>query len=423
MTRSTLPAALAALALCCLSSPARAEQAMTRDEIISLAKSAMKYSYWWGHGRWRTDGTDHGSCSGGCPSCTHSGHHGSDCSGLAAKVWQVPNPISVDSDAHPYSTSDFRYGTDHWTKVSRSELKKGDALVHNENGSGHVYIYESGDGWGSHWAYECKGCAYGCVHDLRTGSSAYVGIRRTMIIDRPALDAQFVGQGASVPADDQGKAQFKACTGAKFSYWFDLRDTGAASWTDVGASGKSAGQDVRLGVPTDTADPLTGTARASVSHNANPDVRPTGGNCNDKAGCQRTMFKLEGTAPATPGVVKSAWQLVDESRAWFGPKMYLTFNIVNCAPPAAADAGAPAEPEDASTAAPIDAGSDPSVEIDPTTPVAEVDAGSPPPATVPARDLGSAMVSSGCSASGLAAPSLAALLALAAIGFARRSRR
>jgi hypothetical protein len=29
------------------------------------------------------------------------------------------------------------------------------------------------------YAYECKGCADGCVYDLRTASSAYHAIRRT----------------------------------------------------------------------------------------------------------------------------------------------------------------------------------------------------------------------------------------------------
>jgi len=405
--------------------PARAEEPISRDQIISLAKSAMHYSYWWGHGRWRSDGADHGSCSGNCPNCSHGGHHGSDCSGLAAKVWQVPGPIGIDSDAHPYSTYNFRNDTSLWTQVSRSSLKRGDAMVHNSNGSGHVFIFESGDGWGSHWAYECKGCAYGCVHDLRTASSAYVGIRRNKIDDRPALDAQFVGQGADVPADDQGKAQFKACTGAKFHYWFDLRDTGSADWVDDGAAGKSTGQDVRLGVSSNTPDPLTGTARASVSHNANPDVKAAGADCNDKVGCRRTVFKLEGTAPTTPGVHRSAWQLVDEGRAWFGPKMYLTFNVVTCAPAAQPDAGVPATSGDASTAVRADAGDDPSVEIDSGTPVAEADAGSPPsakPSTPTTLDPGTSVVGPGCSASGLGAPSLFALLALAAM-LTRRARK
>jgi len=39
-------------------------------------------------------------------------------------------------------------------------------------------LWEKGDGWGSSTVYECKGCSYGCVHDTRTFSSSYHGIRR-----------------------------------------------------------------------------------------------------------------------------------------------------------------------------------------------------------------------------------------------------
>jgi MYXO-CTERM domain-containing protein len=151
---------------------------MTRAELINLAKSGVGYSYYWGHGSWRTDGASHGSCSGSCPSCSHSGSYGADCSGFAAKVWQVPSPIAVSTDSHPYSTYNFRNETTHWTRISRDATKQADCLVHNSSGSGHIVVYESGDPWGSFWAYECKGCSYGCVHNLRTASSDYIAIQR-----------------------------------------------------------------------------------------------------------------------------------------------------------------------------------------------------------------------------------------------------
>jgi hypothetical protein len=65
-----------------------------------------------------------------------------------------------------------------WRTVSRSSVKKGDAFVYHSNGAGHIFLYESGDGWGSMWAYEAKGCSYGIVHNLRTASSAYKAIAR-----------------------------------------------------------------------------------------------------------------------------------------------------------------------------------------------------------------------------------------------------
>ena len=163
-------------------------QAMTRDAVIALAKQAMGYSYYWGHGRWRTDGAQHGTCSGSCPSCSHGGGYGADCSGLAAKVWQVPSPIAVTTDAHPYSTYNFKYESTHWKAIAKGSVKKADIFVHHDGGEGHVFVYEKGDPWGNVWAYECKGCSYGCVHDLRPVYSIYVARQRDLIEDAADTD-------------------------------------------------------------------------------------------------------------------------------------------------------------------------------------------------------------------------------------------
>ncbi|ADO73130.1 SH3 domain-containing protein [Stigmatella aurantiaca] len=149
----------------------------TRDSAIVRAQSAMGFSYWWGHGGWK-EGAAKGSCSGNCPSCTHSGSYGADCSGFLAKAWVVPSSNSnMATDSHPYSTISFNSDTSQWTTISRDNLLKADALVYNTDGAGHTFLYESGDGWGSMWAYECKGCAYGCVHNLRTATTTYHAIR------------------------------------------------------------------------------------------------------------------------------------------------------------------------------------------------------------------------------------------------------
>jgi len=160
-----------------------APEPMTRNEIIDLAASGVDYSYWWGHGCWRTDGAEHGSCSGSCPDCTHSGSYGADCSGFAAKVWQVPSPIAVSDDAHPYSTREFRYNTTHWNPVSRDEALRGECFVYrnSSNTAGHIVVYESGDPWGNLWTYEARGCSYGIVHNLRSLSSSYIAIRRVNV--------------------------------------------------------------------------------------------------------------------------------------------------------------------------------------------------------------------------------------------------
>lgn len=154
-----------------------------RDAAIARAKSGVGFSYWWGHGRFRPEGpngSNNGSCSGSCPSCSHSGSYGGDCSGLVGKVWQVPSSNSdLTNDEHPYSTVNFDKDSSQWSTVSRASVEPADAMVYNENGHGHIFVYASGDGWGSMYAYECKGCASGCVYNLRTASSSYHAIRRT----------------------------------------------------------------------------------------------------------------------------------------------------------------------------------------------------------------------------------------------------
>ena len=94
-------------------------------------------------------------------------------------MWQVPSSnTDLTSDSHPYSTSDFYDDTSQWSTVSRDNLKDADAMVYRSGGSGHVFIYKNGDGWGSMYAYECKGCSAGCVKGYRTATSAYHGIHR-----------------------------------------------------------------------------------------------------------------------------------------------------------------------------------------------------------------------------------------------------
>jgi hypothetical protein len=149
---------------------------------IDRASAGVGFSYWWGHGRFQPAGpnaSNAGSCSGSCPSCSHSGSYGGDCSGFVAKVWVVPSSNSdMTDDSHPYSTLDFDSDTSQWTTVPRGSMQVADAMVYRSGGAGHIFLYEDGDPWGSMYAYECKGCSYGCVAGLRSASSAYHAIRR-----------------------------------------------------------------------------------------------------------------------------------------------------------------------------------------------------------------------------------------------------
>lgn len=132
--------------------------AVAVGEIMQRAASVVGYSYWWGHGRWRWDGADHGSCSGSCPSCSHSGGYGADCSGFVAKAWQVPGPSDIATDSHPYSTYNFRYESHHWKQINRSDTKQGDAMVYRSGGGGHIFLYDKANtaffpfrGWVVSW--------------------------------------------------------------------------------------------------------------------------------------------------------------------------------------------------------------------------------------------------------------------------------
>jgi hypothetical protein len=139
--------------------------------------SGVGFSYKWGDGCWDPSTSDYGTCGGTCPSCTHSGSWGADCSGFISKVWQVPRPQDATSCDHPYSTENFYNGANHWSDAARADARAADAFVHY-NGSGHIFLYESGDAWGWVMAYEAKGCSTGIQHDLRTAPSAYKLIRR-----------------------------------------------------------------------------------------------------------------------------------------------------------------------------------------------------------------------------------------------------
>jgi cell wall-associated NlpC family hydrolase len=151
------------------------------DNAIARAKAAVGFSYYWGGGAWTAGGatsSNKGSCSGSCPSCSHSGQYGADCSGLVAKAWQF-GAKALETNSHPYSTASFVNDTSSWSTVSRSSLRKGDALVYNSGGAGHIVIYEKGDGWGTPTVIECRGCAYGCVYNARSFASNYHAIRRS----------------------------------------------------------------------------------------------------------------------------------------------------------------------------------------------------------------------------------------------------
>lgn len=177
---------------------AAAPNAMSRDDIVKIAKTIPGFSYWWGGAKWKPgDLANKGKCtptgSSGCPSCTHSGSWGADCSGFVGKAWQVDKPTALETYYHPYSTAAFKANSTWWNHIARGSMKIADAMNYNTNGAGHIFLYEKGDPWGSVWAWECAGCTAGCKYNLRSVSSSYEALQRKLLVDKPSCTAHCDG--------------------------------------------------------------------------------------------------------------------------------------------------------------------------------------------------------------------------------------
>jgi len=194
-TSLTICAAAAALAgVLLIYSPAdSAPPDMTRDEIICRGQSGVGNSYWWGGECWCRNGCsrdtscDTGVChrtgSSGCPDeCYHTGSHGADCSGFVSKCWQVPNAVSTEAcGAARMVASDFHYEHSWWNIISRSSLRRGDAMASTH----HVVLFEARTGSGGYTVYEAMGCyTPGIVHQTRSSmSSDFTAATRINVTD------------------------------------------------------------------------------------------------------------------------------------------------------------------------------------------------------------------------------------------------
>ena len=261
----------------------------TRDQLICRAKSGVGFSYWWGGACWCQSGCspnfgcNKGGCSGNCPSCNHWGGHGADCSGFTSKVWQVPSGSAVSSCGHgPYVAKSYTSSGPHWDKISRSSLQKADALA----SSTHVMIWESGDPWGSMWTYECKGCSYGCVHNIRTASSSYSAARRHNL-----------GGGECSPGQSQGQpcgkcgTQSRSCkSDGTWGGWSGCNGQGTCSpgeWQEQGCGqcghqGRSCGGNCQWGgwgSCQDQGPCAPGQGETAACGDCGTHSRSCGGNC------------------------------------------------------------------------------------------------------------------------------------------------
>ncbi len=165
MTRITI--LLGTLSLLVSSAAAAAPPQMTREDIITIAKTGVGCPYVWG---------------GTCWDPNNKKWKGADCSGYVTVCWQIPKASkTTDCLSHYYSTYHYTSQTTHWTNISRNDLKKADALVYRENGAGHIVLFVSGDKWGTAEVYEARGTAYGIVHRMKSVSSKYKARRRNYL--------------------------------------------------------------------------------------------------------------------------------------------------------------------------------------------------------------------------------------------------
>ncbi|MSQ81819.1 MAG: hypothetical protein EXR77_02750 [Myxococcales bacterium] len=189
---------------------------MTVNQIFDIAKTVTGFSYWWGGSKWKPGAADIGKCipngSSGCPNCSHTGAYGADCSGFVGKAWQVDKPMALDVAYHPYSTVHFTGQTTWWTHPPKADAQPADAFTYNKDGAGHIFLYEKGNPSGSVYAWECKGCSYGCVYNLRSISPDYIVARRKLIETPPACKKHC--EGTSIVGEDCGKVDC-AAYGAK----------------------------------------------------------------------------------------------------------------------------------------------------------------------------------------------------------------
>jgi hypothetical protein len=162
----------------------------TRQDILNYGVTAIGSPYVWGGGNWDPDNRAFG---------------GADCSGFVSKCWSIDRWTPYRVDRHGPSTYNYIRPDSRWSEVDRADLLYGDAICYryNNDQSGHIYLYLSGDGWGDHEVYEARGTDYGIVHRWRTVYSAAEvtkGLRRVPLLENVGVTEHIVETDDGAPA-------------------------------------------------------------------------------------------------------------------------------------------------------------------------------------------------------------------------------
>ena len=100
---------------------------MAVEDIIAFAKTGIGSPYVWGGGKWDPDDRSWG---------------GADCSGFAAKVWEVPSYVPATTYSHPYYTGSIVACDDYGSWVGWADMQQGDWFVYNAGDEGHVGVVD-----------------------------------------------------------------------------------------------------------------------------------------------------------------------------------------------------------------------------------------------------------------------------------------
>jgi MYXO-CTERM domain-containing protein len=234
--------------------------------------------------------------------------------------------VAGDNNVSPPGCVGVSGATEHY--VTYNEGKSGNDVEQTTLGYVGPPGFGQNRGCMSQWGARCleNHNGYDALGILRFFYGADIGILTApgpcVTPTTPELDAKVVSQSANPES---------VCTSAALTFEFEVENTGTAAWSD--ANGSNYGESIRLGVPDDSNDPFVGGNRISLNESTNPSVDPVGGDCNDQAGCKRTVFRSPAgmTAPPVAGIYTTRWRMVDEGRAWFGPEMSLTVEVKTCA--------------------------------------------------------------------------------------------